>query len=1115
MIYEQYLTLDNNFHPVFDITNEVKNAWKRFIPTRNFYTALDDTLNSLDARERKERLSIWLQGTYGTGKSHSVSVIKHLLSEEIEEMSDFIEKIDNIQIKNKWENFRRNNKVCCVVLKGVGNITNSNTFSLTIQLAVRKAFPDLVVRNDFETLISLVENNNGHFNWDNIIDSAGAKIYGVNDTDGLIQRLKNNDFTIYLKIRDYLAENLNIHFGTASITDWLMEVLKKLREENRCNKMMIFWDEFTSVLESPFINTVLNDIQNLAELSSNDDIFLFLISHRMPAQAFLNKEDYERIQGRFKRVRYEMENITTYHIINGAIIKTDKQAWENVKNDKMVLVQNVLNKILSFNSESRNDEKIGERDLKDLFPIHPYTAYLLTFVARNLGSAERSIFNFIFDDNVGFRKFIADNPEAGNVFLTADVLWDYFLPEFERNQNENISPSLQRWRLFRDKIIQKGQVAFNVFKVILLLNILYRYTSPDETSLVTPSENNIISIFEGVFRSDEIENALKIFESVRTPDNLYLLAISMLNSQEVEQERNLLIDRTNDIKQIITNEINNLKDAFTSNALREVKFELLPSNLSNTQTENLLNKIKKDHKINVCCYLGIKEQDIINAKKLVKSYSENPDLEHIVFLVCERPLGEDNFNKYIDFNARANVSMRHNYNDDYQRYKDSSKKIIEKWIDSCISSTACWYLRGESKSIVMNTFSDDINKIIAPKIFSKGFDTINPCVSNRNIWNRQNARTSAEIFLYAKKRQDIEERTARGVESYLRSIIVDKNSEEWLIDTNCNFTPNAEGYPIRIMFSEVDNAIKKNIENNSFNIAEVLEFLSKPPYGLFPNKIFYAAMGFLMRNYTDKLYEVGTGLQIDEHKMVEIIKKIFDYWEGSNNVGLTLRIGTVEERRLTEVLKDIFEINDANSLNNIKWKIREKIKGEYPLWIFANDNLFNNTANALVFLDEFIRQIDEELNLEKINEYLNAFNIAKTDLKRLLQLNPTEKEITFKNWISDKLRENRREGNNDEVNQVVEYLAKNMQEERSLWEKIKVVNKIRDWIIYTTPLPPQGPESVTPPPQGPEGQPDSGREEKIKRLQAINAEKIKQTLIQLSESNDYVLNLFLKVLGIE
>ena len=1115
MSYEQYLTLNNNFHPVFDITDEVKNEWKRFIPTRNFYTALDDTLNSLDAREERERLSIWLQGTYGTGKSHSASVIKHLLSEDIEEINDFIEKIDNIQLKNKLENFRRNNKVCCVVLKGVGNITNSNTFSLTIQLAVRKVFPDLVVRNDFKTLVSLIENNNGLFNWNNIIEPAGAKIYSVNNTNDLIKKLENNDFTIYLKIRDYLAENLKIHFGTTSLTGWLMEVLKKLREENRCNKIMIFWDEFTSVLESPFINTILNDIQNLAELSKKNDIFLFLISHRMPAQAFFNKEDYERIQERFKRVRYEMENITTYHIINGAIIKTDRQAWENVKNDKIVLVQNVLNKILSFNNKSGNDEKIGERELKDLFPIHPYTAYLLTFVARNLGSAERSIFNFIFDDNVGFRKFIADNPEAGNVFLTADVIWDYFLPEFERNQNENISPSLQRWRLFRDKIIQKGQVAFNVFKVILLLNMLNRYTSPDETSLVTPSEDNIISIFEGVFRSDEIENALKIFESVRTPDNLYLLTSSVLNSQEVEQERNLLIDKTNDIKQIITNEINNLKDALTSNALREVEFELLPSNLSNTQTENLLNKIKKDHKINVCCYLGIKEQDIINAKKLVKSYSENPDLEHIVFLVCERPLGEDNFKKYIDFNARANVSMRHNYNDDYQRYKDSSKKIIERWIDSCISSKACWYLRGESKSIVMNTFSDDINKIIAPKIFSKGFDTINPCVSNRNIWNRQNARTSAEIFLYAKKRQDIEERTARGVESYLRSIIKDKNSEEWLIDARCNFTPNAEGYPILIMFSEVKNAIEKNIENNSFNIAEVLEFLSKPPYGLFPNKIFYAAMGFLMRNYTDKLYEVGTGLQIDEHKMVEIIKKIFDYWEGSNNVGLILRIGTVEERRLTEVLKDIFEINDANSLNNIKWKIREKIKGEYPLWIFANDNLFNNTANAIVFLDELIRQIDEELNLEKINEYLNAFNIAQTDLKRLLQSDPTEKERAFKNWISDKLRENRREGNNDEVNQVVEYLAKNMQEERSLWEESKVVNKIRDWIIYTTPLPPQGPEGLTPPPQGPEGQPDSGREEKIKRLQAINAEKIKQTLIQLSESNNYVLNLFLKVLGIE
>jgi DNA replication protein DnaC len=100
MKYSEFLSLDSSFHPVFDITNEIENMWKRFIPTPNFYDALSKTLDSLEGNEQKNRLSIWLQGSYGTGKSHSTSVIKHLLSDNLNMIDDFLIKLEeNIQKK--------------------------------------------------------------------------------------------------------------------------------------------------------------------------------------------------------------------------------------------------------------------------------------------------------------------------------------------------------------------------------------------------------------------------------------------------------------------------------------------------------------------------------------------------------------------------------------------------------------------------------------------------------------------------------------------------------------------------------------------------------------------------------------------------------------------------------------------------------------------------------------------------------------------------------------------------------------------------------------------------------------------------------------------------------
>lgn len=101
MKYEEILGLNNVFQPVFDLENEIEMYWKRFIPNDKFYTVLFSVLNSLESDRPNKRKPIWLQGTYGTGKSHATSVIKHLLFDDQKEIKDFF--------KDPEVNFRLNN----------------------------------------------------------------------------------------------------------------------------------------------------------------------------------------------------------------------------------------------------------------------------------------------------------------------------------------------------------------------------------------------------------------------------------------------------------------------------------------------------------------------------------------------------------------------------------------------------------------------------------------------------------------------------------------------------------------------------------------------------------------------------------------------------------------------------------------------------------------------------------------------------------------------------------------------------------------------------------------------------------------------------------------------
>ncbi len=68
----------------YNIQTEENNEWKNFIPNEQFNEILQKVLNSVSNKVVDEHRSFWLEGTYGTGKSHAIAVIKHLLCDPIQ-----------------------------------------------------------------------------------------------------------------------------------------------------------------------------------------------------------------------------------------------------------------------------------------------------------------------------------------------------------------------------------------------------------------------------------------------------------------------------------------------------------------------------------------------------------------------------------------------------------------------------------------------------------------------------------------------------------------------------------------------------------------------------------------------------------------------------------------------------------------------------------------------------------------------------------------------------------------------------------------------------------------------------------------------------------------------
>ena len=319
---------------------------------------------------------------------------------------------------------------------------------------------------------------------------------------------------------------------------------------------------------------------------------------------------------------------------------------------------------------------------------------------------------------------------------------------------------------------------------------------------------------------------------------------------------------------------------------------------------------------------------------------------------------------------------------------------------------------------------------------------------NNNVWTVKMAKVSAQNFLFANNRNFIETKTASGPDRYTREIIKDKFGD-YIVDEDLQFKKEVDvNHPIVKMHTEIQKTINSKKDSGIFNLGDVLKFLTKPPFGLYPNMLHLATLGFLMRGYVGKLYESGKGKPIEKEILWDKILDLFKYWEnerGSNK--LEVRLGTAEEKKLITALTVVFNLQDIESLSDLRWGIRDWIKeSQYPLWVFKlSENANGGIKLAIDKIIELIESMDAEISQSDIKGVLDTVKIVETDLKFLVFKKEKSREL-FIAWLKsiEKI-----EIKDEEIDSAIAYIRRNMPEEIGVasWKEDNVRERVKDWYI--------------------------------------------------------------------
>lgn len=1081
----------------YNIQTEEDGAWRVFIANEQFNDILRKVISSVFNNDTNVHKSFWIEGTYGTGKSHAAAVIKHILCDEVSEIAEYVNEEYaapkyNV-LRQSIFDLRTKKRLFPVTLYGQNKIAHKDDLSLQVQGEIKRALVkagiDIDVKTDYDNYVAHIQNNRAM--WDLILNQNPKLSSYTPTTDKLIANLQAQDSGTLSKVKDVLRDSgIDIRLDSEKLSSWFFEIQNKLAQSTPYDGLLVIWDEFTDVMTSDIGPSLLVDLQRLADetMNAENNSYLFFISHPSALNS-LKAEERDKTKGRYIYMKYNMEPVSAFKIMSR------KFKLVGTEDDLRVISNSFYDKcapILStFTKDSVNPaETIA--DIRNLFPVHPATANLATYYAREAGSSSRSVFQFL-GENDAVKAFLEDENKFMNKdTITADYLWDYVVSEF----NDNVAKFgavTERFNSYKLRVEHQGEqqhaAYLPVFKSILLLNALNNIANNES---VTPSEENIKNLYVGTpveYQLDEILNWLNENSIIqKAPGGLFLIQFSALPPKEIEDiKQNLVLTDFKTTAQVI-NFGTVAKEEFEkslANVARPFSFQFYSTEVNEY---TLLNKIEngrkqaKDYELFFAMMVARNADELNTLKDIAQRSSADERFSTTTFIVFETTFTNTNYQRFIEYQANAKCAQQHGFADQQQSHSKCASDMLKEWIKEIRRGVFLTYIAGQAMPASALKMPTVINTEVAPAIFNAGPESLDviKIKFSKTYWKKALVKDTVKNVISYNTKNDINER-CKGPAMHIPFLLQDS------VDDNLNWKTDINPeHPLYKVCQFVEKKIKYADKQNTFNLAEKFIDLSRPPYGLYQS---YAGMGmlaFAMRPYIGKIFDLN-GKPREAQHVVEDVVEVFKAWEdGKANPKVTFRFETPEEGKLCKTFIKTFNltsykgISEISSLKNARWVMTHSYVPEkkYPLWAlkYVSDSVAPEGVKSLVGnLNAICVEVGSS-NPNLLTETLDGLKQYEFELKNLINNNDNFR-VGFLNFLKTEPTVRLQD---EEFDDAVQYISQHMQSEVGIWNEEEVIKELLKWRISKYPVTP--PTPPTPPAHPVDPEPPVHTDNHVKRI---------------------------------
>lgn len=1064
----------------YSLQTEENNEWRNFIPNEQFNDILQKVIGSVSNKVVDEHRSFWLEGTYGTGKSHAAAVIKHLLCDPFEEIKDYIAEEYGADkytiIRESLYALRENIRLFPVTMNSTCSIANKEDVSLQIQLHVIKSLTDagieIAVKTDFDNYIDHINKN--PVLWDSIIEGDLELQSYAPDRKKLIKELKDSDGSsaILTLTKNALRKSkIHIMLDQENLCKWFFEVQNELAKSTEYKGIFLIWDEFTDVMDLEIGPIALGSLQELTEatMQSTSNSYIFQIAHPSALDK-LNAEKRTRTTGRYHYMHYNMEPVSAFKIMSRKFMHEQDSSnpayalYHEMTDKYFAQMRDVYEKYAS----TSNNPMETLADLKALFPLHPATANMATYYAREVGSSSRSVFEFL-GDNKAIRQFL-DNEEyfSQGQMITADYLWDFVLDEFNK-KTVKYGVVTERFNSYRLHVAKKGEIYLAVFKSILLLNA-FNNLAANET--VTPSEENIRNMYVGTPIDKDMDTILDWINSEgivqRSPQGIYEIRFSALDTKEIEEIKKQLL--ANDFK--YTSQIIKFADIAkdtVENKLKQINRPVAFDFYSEDINEyTLLNRIQNGRKdaasyvVFLAFMMARSNNELAILKDIAQKASSEDRFKNVAFIVFDSVLDSMEYERFIEYQANATCSKKHGFAEQTKSHTDNAKAIVSDWIKDVLVGNCTVFIQGTSDPVSARLLPKIINTSISPKVFFNGPESVEivRVRTSYTSWGLQFAKKIADMFLSFNTKDEIIQR-CNAQEKIIPLLLQDSVDDNLKIKSDV-----AQNHPLNLVYKFVKSKIEHSDKQNTFNLSDKLKELTLAPYGMYKSFASYGLLAYALRPYVDKVFDTN-GKPINAQRMLEIIDLTFKIWDGDvkhyNKV--ELKFETKEEGSIAKGLISIFQLGklkdykDVSSLTDARWALRNGFCPQvgFPLWAIK----YCDKLQTLSCKDKISKLTDDIITIYTEVGTKNPALMVETDslitevkFEYMSLLNYEEEnnfEIGFRNYLLTDSIVNLQESDYDAA---LKYIRQHMESVVGLWTEAAVIEQLKNWKLSLLPTDP-------------------------------------------------------------